>query len=305
MSFLVYSDDDFMKLLSNEWRVPVEYIEKEIFDEQDDKYNYINNKSENNLYKEEINNKNNGDNDNVMNDVYQTNKNKIDNNINQKKPNLIEKLINNDFGNDNITKENEQESLRLLNSILKNRGLRGILYLHLEFINSCQDLSKITFDDFVNVIQIQHIGISDLDCKYIFKKFSSKTNENYLDFLSFIRNFKKELNENKLSSVEQVFSFIDINEKDLVPLNVIKKKFKAGKHPDVYSGKRNEEEIILEFLDCFNINYEILNLDSKSQTSNNGQNLIDFEIFANFYEYVSFIYPNDKEFDAVVSSSWN
>jgi Ca2+-binding EF-hand superfamily protein len=305
MSFLVYSDDDFMKLLSNEWRVPIEYIEKEIFDEQDDKYNYINNKSENNLYKEEINNIKNEDNDNVMNDVYQTNKNKIDNNINQKKPNLIEKLINNDFGNDNITKENEQESLRILNSILKNRGLRGILYLHLEFINSCQDLSKITFDDFVNVIQIQHIGISDLDCKYIFKKFSSKTNENYLDFLSFIRNFKKELNENKLSSVEQAFSFIDINEKDLVPLNVIKKKFKADKHPDVSIGKRNEEEIILEFLDCFNINYEILNLDSKSQTSNNGQNLIDFEIFANFYEYVSFIYPNDKDFDAVVSSSWN
>ena len=71
------------------------------------------------------------------------------------------------------------------------------------------------------------------------------------------------------------------------------------------SGRKNEEEIILEFLDCFNINYEILNLDTKSQNSNNGQNLVDFEIFANFYEYVSFIYPNDKEFDNVVRASWN
>ena len=312
ISFLIYADDDFMKLLSNEWRVPLDYIEKEVFEDkiQEDKYNYINNTTENNAYKDEINSIKNKDNNNVMNTIYQNNDNTKDSDINQKKPNLIERLKNNDFGNDNNNNnnnndENAQKSLRLLNSILKNRGLRGILYLHLEFINSCQDLSKITFDDFVNVIQIQHIGISDLDCKYIFNQFTSKVNEKYLDFSSFIRNFKKELNENKLSSVEQAFTYIDINEKDLVPLNFIKKKFKADRHPDVFNGKRTEEEVILEFLDCFNINYEILNLDSKSQTSNNGQNFIDFEIFANFYEYVSFIYPNDKEFDAVVSSSWN
>ena len=302
MSFLIYSDDDFMKLLSNEWRVPLEYIEKEIFEgkNQDDRYiNYNDNDNyENKVNKEEIKPINNNEN------IYQRKENII-NNDTQKKPKLIEKLINNDYGNENkYDDKNIQNALILLNNILKNRGLRGILYLHLEFINSCQDLSKITIDDFINVIQIQHINISDLECKSIFNQFASRNNEKYLDFSSFIRNFKKELNENKLASVEQAFTSIDINENDLVPLSLIKKKFKANRHPDVLSGKKNEDEIILEFLDCFNINYEILNLDSKSQNSNNEQSLIDFEIFANFYEYVSFIYPNDKEFDTIVSSSW-
>ena len=302
ISFLIYSDDDFMKLLSNEWRVPLEYIEKEIFvgKNQDDRYiNYNDNdNSEKKVNKEEINPINNNEN------IYQRKENII-NNDTPKKPKLIEKLINNDYGNDNkYDDKNIQNALILFNNILKNRGLRGILYLHLEFINSCKDLSKITIDDFINVIQIQHINIPDSECKSIFNQFASRNNEKYLDFSSFIRNFKKELNENKLASVEQAFASIDINENDLVPLNLIKKKFKANRHPDILSGKKNEDEIILEFLDCFNINYEILNLDSKSQTSNNDQSLIDFEIFANFYEYVSFIYPNDKDFDTIVSSSW-
>ena len=157
----------------------------------------------------------------------------------------------------------------------------------------------------MNILEIQHINLPEIDCRNIFKQFKSKNNNNYLDFPSFIRNFKIELNENKLLSVEQAFNKIDINGNYIVPLNLIKKKYKASNLPDVLNGAKNEDEFILEFLDCFNINYEILSLDSKSQISNNSQNMIDFEIFANFYEYVSFIYPNDKDFENIVSCSWN
>lgn len=286
ISFLIYSDIEFMKLISNEWRVPFEYIQNQFLEPK------IQNREEINLNKEkQINN-------------YIIKENNINNNY-PKKSKLIEKLIKNDFDNEQKNETNNQESLFILNNILKRRGLRGILYLHLEFINSCRDLSKITIDDFINIMEIQHINISESDCKNIFNEFTSKKNQNYLDFSSFIRNFKKELTEEKLSTVEQAFGVIDINGNDRVPLNYIKKKFKSNNHPDVLSGRKNEEEVILEFLDCFNINYEILNLDSKSQTSNNGQNIIDFEIFANFYEYLSFLYPDDKDFDIIVSSSWN
>ena len=112
------------------------------------------------------------------------------------------------------------------------------------------------------------------------------------------------MNENKLTCVEQAFSIIDINENEKVPLNLIKKQFKADNHPDVLNGIRKEEQIILEFLDCFNINYEILNLDNKNQ-KNERNKFVDFEIFANFYEYVSFIYPNDKEFEKIINLTWN
>ena len=273
ISFLIQSDEDFNKLISNEWRVPLEYLETEL---QEEKYNYTNE-----------NNTNNND--------------EIDYEY-EKKPKLTEKLKNNNYVS---TQKSQNQSLLLLNDSLKSRGLRGILYLHLEFINSCQNLSKITFNDFLNVFEIQHINLPSQDIKNIFNTFISKNNKNYLDFSAFIRNYKQELNENKLSCVEQAFSNLDTNENDKVPLNIIKKLFKADKHPDVLNGLKKEEEIILEFLDCFNINYEILSLDSKINNDINSQRIIDFEIFANFYEYVSFIYPNDKEFENIVNSSWN
>ena len=307
ISFLIYSDIEFMKLISNEWRVPFEYIENEILEKNNQNNNYENNENnervneniEKNITIEDIKNK-----EITKNSFNNKRSNYEDNIINYPKKNkIIEKLINNDFDNNN--EENSSKSLSLLNNILKKRGLRGILYLHLEFINSCQDLSRILFNDFMNIIEIQHIKLSETDCRNIFNQFTSKNNKNYLDFSSFIRNFKIELNENKLSSVEEAFNKLDTNGNDRIPLNLIKKRFNAEGHPDLLNGTKNEEEIILEFLDCFNINYEILNLDSKSQTSGNCQNLIDFEIFANFYEYVSFIYPDDKEFALIVSSSWN
>ena len=268
ISFLIQSDDDFIQLLSNEWRVPLDYINTEL---QEDKYNYTN----------ENNNK-------------ETENFEYDKQI---------KLTENLKAKNEYNEEKENKSLLLLNNILKNRGLRGILYLHLEFINSCQDLNKITFNDLINIFEIQHINLPNPDIKNIFNNF--KNNKNYLDFSAFIRNFKKELNENKLSSVEQAFGNIDTNENDKVPLNLIRKKFKASKHPDVLNGTKKEEDLILEFLDCFNINYEILNLDFKIQNGNNNSRFVDFEIFANFYEYVSFIYPDDKEFENIVYLSWN
>ena len=273
ISFLIQSDEDFNKLISNEWRVPLEYLETEL---QEEKYNYTN--------------ENNANQNDQIDYEY------------EKKPKLTEKLKNNNYFS---TQKNQNQSLLLLNDSLKSRGLRGILYLHLEFINSCQNLSKITFNDFLNVFEIQHINLPSQDIKNIFNTFISKNNKNYLDFSAFIRNYKQELNENKLSCVEQAFSNLDTNENDKVPLNIIKKLFKADKHPDVLNGLKKEEEIILEFLDCFNINYEILSLDSKINNDINSQRIIDFEIFANFYEYVSFIYPNDKEFENIVNSSWN
>ena len=270
ISILIQSDDDFIQLLSNEWRVPIEYIESEL---QEEKYNYT---SENN------------------------NKD-IDNYEEDKQFVRTENLKT----NSNYKELNANKSLLLLDEIIKSRGLRGLLYLHLEFVKSCPDLNKIIFNDFADIFEIQHINLPKSDIKNIFNTFSSKLNKNYLDFSSFFRNYKKELDQNKLECVEQAFSNIDINGNDKVPINLIRKQFKANKHPDVLNGLKKEEDIILEFLDCFNINYEIMNLDFKIEKGINNNRFINFEIFANFYEYVSYIYPNDKEFENIVYSSWN
>ena len=57
---------------------------------------------------------------------------------------------------------------------------------------------------------------------------------------------------------------------------------------------------MLEFIDCFDLNLNLLNYQF-----NRDNNYIDFELFANFYEYVAFIYDNDKQFEKILQSTWN
>ena len=115
----------------------------------------------------------------------------------------------------------------------------------------------------------------------------------------FIREFKKELNEEKLYYVENAYSILDKFQNEKVPIDYIKKNYDAKNHPEVISGKKNEEEKLLEFIDCFEINFDLLNLD------NNNNNIVNFEIFANFYEYVAFVYENNDQFGIILKSTFH
>ena len=308
ISLLIPSDEDFFYMLSNEWQVSLDNLE-----------NFGNNKKQNKLDMLKISDKNINRNLSTMSRIAQLGEQvkEYQNNVNENENNNYyeneqSKKNKDNYNYDNINKNYEGEpksekekALSLLTNILLKRGLRGILYLYSQFLSFCQDVNKITFNDFVLVFKIQHIDLEINAMKNIFSLFSLKNNNNgeeYLNFNSFIRTYKKELNDKKLDVVEQAFTIIDQKGEDKVPLDVIKMKYNAKNHPDVLNGKYTEDGKILEFLDCFTICYNILKMDSKA-----GENdeCVDFEIFANFYEYVSFIYPKDKDFQYVVSSTWN
>ena len=91
---------------------------------------------------------------------------------------------------------------------------------------------------------------------------------------------------------------MDRNQNEKIPIEYIKKCYDARNHPDVISGKKSEEEKLLEFIDCFEINFDLLNQDINN-------NYIDFETFANFYEYVAFVYDNDRVFANVLKSTFH
>ena len=257
ISFLIPDEDDFIELISNEWRISI-----------------------NNNY---------------------------NNNLIQKENNKKDKFNYEDIDNKENAKDSK-EALNLLTEKLLKRGLRGILYLYSQFLSLCPNLDNITFNDFILVFKIQHIDININTLKKIFDLFVRKNNkekdEAFLDFYSFMRTYKKELNEIKLNIVEEAFSKIDTKGEDKVDINVIKMKYNATNHPDVVNGKSTEDEKYMEFLDCFGLCYQILKLDSNIKNEKNVE-FVDFEIFANFYEYVSFIYPENKEFENVVNSTWN
>ena len=317
ISFLIPSDEDFIFMISNEWRVPLNKIKDRNNDMKLNNLIKIKGFDINKNLSKLSNYAQLGENINdYQENVYPSyNKNELNDDytnysINKNKPALNRR----DFGLDNnnkrintiknydFPKEEKINALAILTDVLRRRGIRGVLYLYSQFLRSCKDINKITFEDFLYVFKIQHIDLGDNVIKEIFSLFS--LDNYYLDFYSFIRNYKKELNESKLNAVEQAFSLIDKKGIDKVPLNVIKMRFNAKKHPDVLKGIISEEEKLMEFLDTFNLCYNILKMDSKVENTDN-DDYVNFEIFANFYEYVSFIYPRDIEFQNVVNSTWN
>ena len=293
ISFLILEEDYFIELISNEWRIHINYQDFEKVNQK----KYI----ENN---EKIEIKPNKNIDELKMDNIKDKRHKKNKNFLQKKNNnQTKKIINNDELI--YSKLSEKEALSILTNKLLKRGLRGILYLYSQFLSLCPNLDKISFNDFVLVLKIQHINLDINSTKKIFNMFKiTKGEESFLDFYSFMRTYKKELNEYKLNIVEEAFGKIDSKGEEKVSLNVIKMNYNASNHPDVLNGKYSEDEKIMEFLDCFGLCYEILKLDSNIKNGNDEQ-YVDFEIFANFYEYVSFIYPKDRDFEYVVRSTWN
>jgi hypothetical protein len=227
--------------------------------------------------------------------------------IKQKKENREEEFINYENKNNNNLVKNKEEyikyfnnndSIEKLRNILKKRGVRGLLYLQKELISKSKDINKITYDKLLEALNSQRIILNDNDKKKIFNQFS---NQGYLDFNKFIREFKKELSTNKLEIVGKIYEQLDSDNNEKIPLITIKLLYNSDNHPDVINGKINSEEKMLEFIDCFELNLILLN----HQNNKNNNNFIDFELFANFYEYVAFIYENDKEFEKILESTWN
>ena len=300
ISFLMYDEDDFLDLISNEWRVHVNYHDLENVNKKNNIDNKLKETTEK-KYNKNINiNKFEYQKTDSIKDYRHKKKNSLVQSQNIDKKNIIQNQEEELY-----SKQSEKEALSLLTKKLFKRGLRGILYLYSQFLSLCPNLNKISLNDFILVLKIQHLNLDINSAKKIFNMFSVKlSEESILDFYSFMRTFKKELNEYKLNIVEEAFSKIDTKGDDKVNLNVVKMKYNPSKHPDVLNGKYSEDEKIMEFLDCFGLCYEILKLDSEMK-SNDNKDYVDFEIFANFYEYVSFIYPNDRDFEYVVRSTWN
>ena len=224
ISLLTPSDEDFFFMITNEWRVPMDNIKDIIGKEKKlDRLDRL-------IISEDKNSKKNlstyaqlGENSKDYQDDYgnidndKSNKNNNYNNVNQNKP-INRKKSSEEYSTNynNYSKEENEKPLSLLKKKLLKRGLRGILYLYSQFLSFCPDINKITFNDFNLVFKIQHIDLETNIIQKIFDLFSLKnnnTNEQYLNFYSFIREYKKELNENKLNVVEQPFTLIMKREK--------------------------------------------------------------------------------------------
>ena len=105
------------------------------------------------------------------------------------------------------------------------------------------------------------------------------------------------MNEGRTVVVGKAYAVLDSNNSDAVPIFDIKCKFNARVHPDVVEKIRSEDDVLLEFLETFDMHHTFL-------WETPGTDETCLKEFEEYYTYVSATIDNDHRFCAVVSTVW-
>lgn len=107
------------------------------------------------------------------------------------------------------------------------------------------------------------------------------------------------MNQNRVALVQRAYGKLDKNGNGVVELEDIKNIYNAKHHPDVKLGKKTEEEVLIEFIDTFEMHYSLLHPGVR------GDKVISFDEFVEYYNNVSMSIEDDRYFELMMTNAWN
>ena len=208
------------------------------------------------------------------------------------------KDIQGDQSKKNYLEQGEiKEILDKIRSKLASRGVRGITSIARNFRIVDDDNSQtLDFNEFKKAAKDFRFGLNDEEIKKAFVAFD-RSNNGSIDYDEFVRTIRGETNDFRKQLVEQVFEILDVNKSGYIDLEDIKQRYNARYHPDVKSGKRTEDEVLLEFLETFENTYNYL-----CGSENDGK--VTIEEFMEYYENVSMCIDDDAYFETLMNNAW-
>ena len=140
------------------------------------------------------------------------------------------------------------------------RGISGLIALENNFRNLDEDNSQtIGINQFKKCLNNFRFNLPDDDIIQIFSDLDQEQTGK-INYDEFIRVVRGEIPENRKKIVENIFyKVLDKNKNGNTNLEIINNEFVAKNHPDVLNGKKNEEEILQEFINTFEGNHYYLN----------------------------------------------
>ena len=278
ISMTISDDEHFIFLIQNAWKLnPATYSRPKQVNIDEEDINVNNNINVNNYRKRDFINSQSpfgldANEEKNSKEIKEKNINKIN-----KSPEIIEKLRN----------------------IIAKRGSRGIMSIRREFMIADNDNNKtVNISAFKKFCHDYRINLTDNEINILFAELDLNKN-GVIDYQEFLKGVIGEMNERRKKVVIQAFKSLDKSGNGVIDLDMIRDAYNAKMHPDVICGKKTEEEILAEFLDTFEYQFNLLK-DEKNE-----ENKVMLEEFIDYYNNISLGISDDDYFEEIIRNVFN
>ena len=141
------------------------------------------------------------------------------------------------------------------------------------------------------------LGFSEGEIQILFREFDVNRN-GLIEYDEYLRVIRGPMNEYRKGIVGQAFKKLDKDRNGFVDINDITGVYNAKKHPDVISGKRTEQQVLMEFLETFETQHNIRDNEAPDH-------IVTKEEFEEYYNNVSSSIDDDQYFALMMNNAWN
>jgi len=143
------------------------------------------------------------------------------------------------------------------------------------------------------------IGLNEKEVARAFDIFD-RDGSGDISYDEFLRSIRGKMNPGRQAIAKKAFAIMDKDGSGILDINDIRQTYNATHHPDVKSGKKTEDEVLLEFLDTFEDHFA----DMKGHAdSRDGK--INMDEWYEYYNNVSMSVDDDEYFKVMMNSTWN
>jgi Ca2+-binding EF-hand superfamily protein len=148
-------------------------------------------------------------------------------------------------------KINLKEIFAKFRNKLSQRGSRDIVGISRAFRLCDSDKnSLIDGNEFERICKDYQIGLNEFEISSLFRNFD-KNGNGQISYDEFLKGLLGKMNAFRSNLVKKVFKKIDQNDNQIIEISEIKKLYDVKYHPDVVSGKIDENTALSDFMDLF------------------------------------------------------
>ncbi len=122
--------------------------------------------------------------------------------------------------------------------------------------------------------------------------FPDKQNSGAITYNNFLTTIAGALNKRRARLVNMAFEIMDQDGNGYLELSDLAGRYNGKRHPDVISGKKTEDQVLLEFLDTFTV-------------GQNDDQKVTKEEFQNYYAAISASIDRDDYFELMIRNAWH